>query len=149
MTSYASYAEAIARYPLLGTWSQTNVEDDLLNYATVELNGLMASHFLVPFAGAHPTVKDLTIDLAYYRSIRTKDPKKAKEMRKDILGRIRDIKDGEEYIYTGSGTTISPSGGGGEIWSSTQDYHPVHSMLDAEDEVIDEDRIDDEEDERG
>jgi hypothetical protein len=145
--SYASYAQAIARYSLLATWSQTNVENDLLHYAAIELNGMMASHFAVPFGGNHPTVVDLNIDLAYYRAIRAKDPKKAAEMRQDIIGRIDAIKDGKEYIYTDSGTTIAPSGGGAGIWSSVQDYHPVHSMLDAEDQEIDQDRLDDETDE--
>jgi len=147
---YANYAEAIQRYPLLATWSQTNVESDLLYFAEMELNSLLASHFTVPFAAAHPTVKDLTIDLAYYRALRMKDPKKAREIREDIKGRIDDIKDGEEYIYTGSGTTIEPSGSGEEIWSTTMDYHPVHSMLDADDSLtmVSSERLQDEADER-
>ena len=146
--SYASYDQAIARYSLLSTWSRTNVESDLLYYAANELNGMLAPCFTVPFAGNHPTVVDLNIDLAYYRALRTKDPEKAAKIRDAIIGRIEDIREGKEYIYTDSGTTLAPAGKGGEIWSTTQDYHPVHSMLDAEDERIDEDRVDDEEDER-
>ncbi len=78
---------------------------------------------------------------------KTFDPKE--KIHDAIIGRIDGIKEGKEYIYTGSDTII-PSGAGQEIWSTVKDYYPVHSMLDAEDihTQIDPDRIDDLEDER-
>jgi len=149
---YADYDECVARYAALATWGKTptEVSSDLIYYAEIELNGRLGSHFSVPFSADHPTVKDLTIDLAYYRAIRTTDPSKAKALHAAVLGRIDDIKKGKEYIYTGSGTIILPDGADQEIWSTTQDYHPVHGMLEAEDagSRIDPDRLDDESDER-
>jgi len=120
-------------------------------YAEHELNSLMATHFSVPFSGSHPTVKDLAIDLVYYKTMIVKDPEKAEKIKDAVLGRIDRIKAGEEYIITDSYTTIVPDAiAGGEVWSTNIDYHPVFSMLDADNEfsVIDEDRIDDEEGER-
>jgi len=131
--AYITYTELITRYPVIATWnaSSTNITNDVIAYAENELNSLLASHFTVPLA-AHPTVKDLAMDLAYCRVWFPKDPKKAGEFRKAVYGRIESIKAGDEYIYTDSFTAIEPDGSGQEIWSTVQDYHPVHSMLGAE-----------------
>ena len=149
--AYASYNDVIIRYPIVKTWGKTEAEisSDLIYYAEMELNSRLGTHFAVPFTTVYPTVKDLSIDLSYYRALRTKDPKKANEIRKAVLGRIEDIKAGKEFIYTGSGTL--EASGGIEIWSTTEDYHPVHSMLDAEDPLTDisSERLYDEADERG
>jgi len=149
--SYADYNDVIIRYPIIASWGKTEseVSSDLIYFAEMELNGRLGSHFTVPFTTVYPIVKDLTIDLAYYRALRTKDPKKANEIRGAVMGRIDDIKAGKEFIYTGSGTL--EASGGIEIWSTTEDYHPVHSMLDAEDPLTDisSERLYDEADERG
>ncbi len=149
--AYVNYEEVIARYSILETWGKTETEvtSDLIYYAEMELNSRLASHFSVPFSDSHPTVKDLTIDLCYYKALVTKDPEKAEQIHDAIIGRIDGIKEGKEYIYTGSDTII-PSGAGQEIWSPTMDYHPVHSMLDAESPFtqIDSSLIEDLEDER-
>ena len=148
--AYITYSELITRYAALSTSSETNVNSDLIYYAEVELNGRLASCFTVPFAVAHPTVKDLTMDLAYYKNLRTKDPDKAEKLRKYIDGRIDNIKDGKEYIYTASGTLEPVDSGIADIWSTTENYHPVHSMLDAEDPLtmVSSERLYDEADER-
>lgn len=147
---YITYAELIERYDTLASWagSEAAVNSGLIYYAEIELNSRMASHFSVPFSAAHPTVKDLAMDLAYWKAMRTRDPKKATEIEDAVLGRIQAIKDGKEYIYTGSGTIMLPEGAGQEVWSTTMDHHPVHSMLEPEEETIDPDRLDAEEDER-
>ncbi len=148
---YVDYEDVIARYSVLKTWgkSESEVTSDLIYYAEMELNGRLASHFSVPFSDSHPTVKDLTIDLCYYKALIIKDPEKAEKIHDAIIGRIDAIKEGKEYIYTGSGTVI-PSGAGQEIWSPGMDFHPVHSMLDAESPFtqIDSALIEDLEDER-
>ena len=148
---YINYEDVIARYPVLKTWgkSETEVTSDLIYYAEMELNGRLAGHFSVPFSDSYPTVKDLAIDLCYYKALITKDPEKAEKIHDAIIGRIDDINEGKEYIYTGSGTIV-PSGAEQEIWSPLLDYYPVHTMLDAESPFtyIDPDLIDDLEDER-
>jgi hypothetical protein len=147
---YITYAELVQRYDVIASWggSEAVVNSALIYYAEMELHSRLASHYSVPFSAAHPTVKDLALDLAYLKALRTRDPQRAKEIEAAVLGRIEAIKSGKEYIYTGSGTVMLPEGAGGEIWSTTRDYHPVHSLLDPEEEVIDEDRLDAEEDER-
>lgn len=147
---YITYTELVARYDAIATMfaTEAGVNSGCIYYAEAELNSRLASHFAVPFSAAHPTVKDLALDLAYWKALRTRDPKKAKEIEDAVLGRIQAIKDGHEYIYTGSGTVLLPDGAGQEVWSTTKDYHPVHAMLAPEEETIDEDRLDAEEDER-
>ena len=134
--SYTDYEEITIRYPILKTWGKTapEVNSDLIYYAEMELNGLMATHFSVPFSESHPTVKDLAMDLAYYKAILTKEPLKAKDIHDAILGRIDRIKEGKEFIFTGSNTTIQPNAVGVTIWSNVMSYHPVHTLLDADSE---------------
>lgn len=146
--SLVSYAELTKRYRYFETFSQDNVTDDLLYYAEIEVNGRLASHFTVPFSDAHPTVKDLIMDMAAYRAYRIKDPKKAAELKDSVIGRIEDIKKGVEFIYTGSGTTIEPNVAEAVVWDANEDYHPVHSMLDGEYSFVNSDRLEAEEDER-
>ena len=151
---YITYAELITRYSIIATWngSQDNIENDLIYYAEREINSRLASHFTVPFSAGHPTVKDLVIDLAYYNTLKTKDPKKAGEIKGAIIDRIDDIKAGKEYIFTGSNTVIPPNNqlSGAEVWSNLKDYHPVNSMLDADDPLtaIDSDYLDELDNER-
>lgn len=150
--TYATYNEVITRYPLIETLGKTasEVSSDLIYYSEIEINGRLGVVFSVPFDAAHPTIKDLTIDLAYYRAIRIKDPDKAEKLWKSVIGRIDDIKAGKEDIYTGSGTLEMDIMPGAEVWSTTQDYHPVHSMLDAEDPLtmVSSERLYDEANER-
>lgn len=154
--SYATYAEVIRRYPLLekhtagGSYTaETVVNSDLIYFAEIELNSRLGSHFSMPFtAPIPPTITDICIDLAYYRSIRYADPDRAEKLRTAIDGRIEAIKSGKEYIYTGSGTILTPNAATDEVWSTNMDYHPTHGMLDAEDSCVDPDRLTDEHDER-
>ncbi len=133
--SYASYEDVIARYPVLKDWGkqETDVNSDLIYYAEIELNGLLGTHFTVPFATTHPTVTDLTIDLAYYRAAITRQPDKVEGLRKRVMDRIERIKAGKEVIATGSGS-LAVETSQVPVWSNVEDYHPVFSMLDAESE---------------
>ena len=151
---YITYDELIVRYPIIATWngSQSNIENDLIYYAEREINSRLATHYTVPFSAGHPTIKDLCIDLSYYRTLVTKDPEKAEQVKDAVIGRIEDLKSGKEYIMTDSYTMIEPSTNrpGGEIWSTLMEFHPVHSMLGAEDSltVVDSNYLEELENER-
>lgn len=149
---YITYNDVIERYNMLRTWAGNSpMLNDEIGYAEKELNGKLATHFSVPFSGAHPTIKDIAIDLTYYRAIRIKDPERANSFKESIIGRIKELKNGEEYIYTDSDTTIAADNTkGGEIWSNLEDYEPMFSMLDADNPYsqIDSQRLYDEENAR-
>ena len=133
--AYCTYNDMILRYPSLSDYGTqaSDVTNDLIYYAEMEINSRLGTHFTVPFTTVYPTIKDLTIDLAYYRVYRLKDPDKAEKMKESILGRIEDLKTGKEALYTGSGVVFPAlKDPDPQIWSSTQDYHSAFSMLDAE-----------------
>lgn len=147
---YIVYQDLFFRYPDIETWSFTeaHVNSHIIYYGEIELNSRLSSHFSVPFSGAHPTIKDLAIDMSYLKVLRTKDPDRAAKIEKAVLGRIEDIKAGKEYIYTDSGTQLVPNGSNMKVWSSTEDYPTVHSMLDSDVSMIDSSMLYDLEQER-
>ena len=133
--AYITYQELLLRYPLVESWggeSETDVASGLIYYAEEELHRRMGTHFAVPFDNAHPAVKDLTIDLSYYRTLRQADPEKAEQIHDSIIGRIEGFKKGDELIITGSGTSIraDSSVGQNRMWSNTGSWHPVFGMSD-------------------
>ena len=151
--AYVTFADVVLRYPLLKTSYQftADVSSDVIYYAEKQLEGMLASHFTVPFAAAHPTVKDLAIDMSYYKAISLVDPDKAEKIWTTIGRRIDALKAGKESMITGSGTLDPAATSRGAVWSNVSDYHPVHSMLDADDgyTMISSERLIDEIDARG
>jgi hypothetical protein len=148
---YADYTEVIERYPSMASWGDVQSEvASLTFFAENQINGMLASAFDVPFSGAHPTIKDLTIDWTYYKALVTRDPGKAEKIRDYLMGRIEALKNGEESIMTDSGTSIIGTDASQEVWTNTGCWHPTHSMLDAENEftMISSDRLEYDEDER-
>lgn len=149
---YITYAEVLERYPMLKTWITNSPQlNNDISFAEHELNGRLSTHFSTPFSGSHPTIKDLAIDLTYYRQFRFQDPDRAEKLKDAIIGRIEAIKNGDEYIWTDSNTAMGPDASkASEIWSNLENYQPAFSMLDADDPAtgIDQNRLDDEEDAR-
>ncbi len=150
---YITYSDCTIRYPILKKWHDENitmVNSDLIFYGEKELDGRLASHFTVPFSDTPSLIKDLAIDLVYLKSLISRDLEKATEFEKFFNSRIDRLKTGEEYLVTDSGTNIAPAASGTSIWSNTEDYHSVHSMLDAESEytMISSEQLDAEENER-
>ena len=134
MGSYVTYDELVGRYALFASWggSEGAIEANLITYAEAEINQRFGPHFSVPFSPVHLSVKDITLDLAYCKGLRGKDKtEKTTQVCSDVYHRIDMML--TEGIVTDSGTIVSPDGARSEIWSSTEDYVPTHSMLGAED----------------
>jgi hypothetical protein len=132
--NYATYDDLITRYPIASKWSDTETQiTSFISYAESELNGLLGTAFTVPFTAPIPmAVTDLTLDLAYARKALTMEkPDEAKLIREAVYERIQRIKDGKEVLLTPLGV-ITQSTERADIWSSTSNYQPVHTMLDAE-----------------
>lgn len=132
---YITPTELKNRFPQFNSWNvgtETLINSVMIYYSEIELNSRLADMFSVPFSAAHPTVKDLTMQIARYRLYEDLDAKKAVDYKEIVDSRIEAIRKGEEFIYTESGTVLEGSGALNEVWSNTGEYHPVHSMLDAE-----------------
>lgn len=130
--AYATADELIARHAVLKNWGYgpADVTSNLIYFAETELNGRLAPYYSTPFSDTPPTVKDLTIDLSYLKALYSRNLEEW-VIRNDAFElRMTRITTGVEPIFTGSGAVYAA---GGMPWSSTQQYHPVHSFLDAED----------------
>ena len=128
---YSNYTEVIERYPMMSSWGdiQSHVSS-LVWFAEKQLDGMLATAYSVPFDPVPPVVKDLTIDITYYKALVTRDPEKASKIEDYIMGRIERIIKGKEKILSGSGTTLEVTSALQKVWSNIGCFHPVHSMLD-------------------
>lgn len=147
---YITFDDLYGRYPEVKTWRDDfkTVNSHMIYYAEIELNSMLAPAYSVPFSAAHPTVKDLAIELTYAKF--NPDTERQPDLYTAIKERIERIKEGEEYIYSGSGTVIAGDVAASNFWSNTEDYHPVFSTLDYESEytIVDSGRQYDEENKR-
>ena len=132
--SYASYQEVVLRYPIISTWSvnSADVKSDLLEFADIELNSALTPEYSTPFSDAPPIIIDLSIDMAYLKLLIRQDIEKGLAFQEYLYGRIEKLKSGETGIITDSGTIINKNAAGMGVWSTTGDYNPTESMLDAD-----------------
>ena len=139
MGGYITNSELAIRYPLVNRWvgvgSASIVNSHLIYYAEAEINALLSPYYSVPFSAANvpAVVQDLTLELCKVRIVADQDADLAEKLRQSVIDRVEQLGKGGSLIGI-DGSTIVPSAPGAEIWSSTMNYHPVHSMLDAESE---------------
>lgn len=148
---YCTYSDMVSRFPAVvsRTNSSTSVNSDLIAPAANFVNAKLGSLYTVPFSDVPDTVRDLTMDYAYYRFLIGVDLKKAKDFYDlQIEGLLESILDGSMPLSTASGTIeINVDG---VAWSETENYDPTFSLLDSDNTYsrIDPDRLDNDEDER-
>lgn len=137
--AYVTYDEMILRYPIVESSNKgvEAVSSDLIYYGEVEVNGRLGTNYPVPFVNAPPIVKDLTIDVAYHKFLRKKDPEEAAKLWEGILNTFIALNGGNDdtpamALVTGSGTIIQPNNADSEFWSNVDTYAPTFSMLDAD-----------------
>jgi hypothetical protein len=133
MGRYTNYDELMVRYPLIKTWTdkQSHVESYVIYFAENQIDSMLAPAFSTPFSAAHPTIKELSQDYCKYLSLLDQDQEKAQIVYDLISGRVDKLLSGKAYITTDSGSIV-PSAAADLVWSNTKDYHPIHSMLDAD-----------------
>jgi hypothetical protein len=147
MGRYIQWDDVIQTYPRVADKGGTNqVGSAYINYAEARLEGLLAGAYTVPFSSNNLTIKDLSIDLTYAKSIMYTDTKKAKVILDDIKDRVKSLIDGTATMITTSGDAMFTAGDA--PWSTTKDYHNTFGVIPIEDQNIDADRIEDEYDER-
>ena len=135
MTNYVNPEELYARYPGFEENSTTNVNSDILYYAAREVEARLAKNFSVPFSENYPVVKDLVITAAWVRYQRDIDVKEGERLAKLLDERFKRILKGEEEIVSATGEVLGRTSRDADTpWSTTENWHPVHSMLGAENE---------------
>ena len=155
---YITYDDVVVRYPIVGSWAsnKTEVDSGLIPFVEADLNSRLAPAYTVPFSDTPLIIKDLSMELLYIKMLSTRNSGKEQMAAFNTLNKLFDARinrllEGEDKILTDSGTIIDPSGTKNEVWSTNEDYHPTHSMLDAEDSAtgVSSDRLYDEVWERG
>lgn len=148
MGRYITPDELFFKYPSLaklGAGNKSTVDSYFIAPAEDFLDGRLAGSFGTPFSTGYPIIKELTQMAVYFTAMADRDNKKSKAIEAIFDKRIKMILAGELAITDGTNSEAIQ-----EIWSNVDDYHPVHSMLDAESEYtqVSSDRLSDEEDER-
>ena len=148
MGRYITPGELFFKYPSLaklGAGNKETVNSYFIVPAEDFLDGRLAGSFATPLSTSYPVIKELTQMAVYFTAMVDRDSKKAENVRKEFERRINLILSGDLIITDGTDTLEAE-----KIWSNVDDYHPTHSMLDAESEytMISSERLADEEDER-
>lgn len=147
MGRYIDWKDISNRYPNISDVGGANhVGSSYIGYVENRIDGLFADKFTVPFSSNNVTVKDLAIDMVYIKAGRHK-VEQARELEKNLMQRIKDIKSGFESMITDSGTAIATAGE--PVYSNTKDYHPTFGVSPAEYWSVDSAAIYDEESDRG
>lgn len=147
MGRYVDLNHILDRYPSMSRMGgSTEVGSAYIDYVERQVDGLLASHYTVPFSSNNVTVRDLCIDLVYAKAGNLKLDE-ASKIRDMVMERIDRLKSGEEVMLTTSGDLLSPTTSGG-AWSTTENYKPIFDMSHPLDWETDPDRLDAEDDER-
>jgi hypothetical protein len=128
---YITWQDVADRYPdAAKIGDQPRWDSAFIQPAEAEVDGRLSSLYAVPFVpgsvNAPVAVRDLSIDLAYYRA--TWRTEGADALLKLIDGRFERILKKQEALVTSAGVVGESAG---EAWSSTQDYHSVFGPDDA------------------
>lgn len=143
MARYITTSDFAIRYAKVFSDIGSSSLIEHMNYAEAAIEGALSSKFSTPFSSNNVTVKDLSIDAAYARSIKFKDTEKAKLIQDSIEEKVKALLEGTMEMSTTSGTAISADINNN--WSETQDYTPVFGKGDITDFKIDSSQLYDEE----
>lgn len=125
MSRYIKWEDVVGRYPDV---AKINAADGVgsywLNYAESEIDAALAKQYTVPFSTAPDMVKDLCIDLTYYKL--TYRQKNAEALISYVNSRIGALQDGNMQLVDVAGTLLSSEA---LPWNSTMD-HPSSFGID-------------------
>ncbi len=117
MARYITWKDVVDRYADAAK-AQGGSEAVKTNYITGaedEVDGRCAVKYTVPFSPVPGIVRDLCVDLAYYKMI-LKNPKAAKELKSYIDDRFKSIIDGTLVLTTSAGLIEAQD----KAWSTDQ-----------------------------
>jgi phage gp36-like protein len=144
MGRYINWADVTARYTDFAKGPDATIaEAAYVPQAEAEVDGRLAPKYSVPFSPAPYLVKDLCIDLAYYKA--TIRQESSKLIRDDIERRFDAIIDGTLLLTTSAGVVAKT---GDYAWASNS-YHSSFGLDDEINWQVDSYAISDIQDERG
>ena len=147
MGRYIEWDDVVDRYK---TYAEIADADEsqasFIRYAETYIDAALAKVYTIPFSNNNETVKDLCIDVAFAKTQKFKDNKKAKAIMTDVGSYIGGLINGTMIMVVGSGATQLPQGE--PVYSSNQGYTPVFGKGDITDFRVDSSQLYDEEQNR-
>lgn len=154
MGNYTTATKVRQLYPLLNDLiSLTDGQIDFyISQAEAELNGRLASRYALPFSATPPLIEALSTEYAliklmdrFYSSEEPKENAWKSARRRDLKTLLTDLAAGDMTLVNSAYEVIAQRTDGG-IASDTSIYTPTFTHIDATQELVDLDRVDDEED---
>jgi len=143
MGRYIEWDDVIDRYPELNTLSGADeFSSAYIVYSEAFVDGILGNNFTVPFSNNNMTVKDLSIDMTYYRAGRFKFSN-AIDVKSSFFETVKMLNMGQIIMVDPDGIDLAHPKKQLGIFSSTQSYHSAFGMQAAEEWHIDQDNIDD------
>ena len=144
--SYITWRDLTNRYNNVATLGGAKeVSSAHIFYAENEINGLLGDKFTVPFSSNNLTAVDLAVELAYAR-IGVVNIKDSDMIRKNVMMRVKNIKEGNEQMMLSDGTFLTTTGQ--PVYSSDKNYHHTFGVGGINDMFVDSSQIYDEQQER-
>jgi len=149
MGRYIDWEDVIDRYPALNSIGGSDqMSSAYIVYSEAMVDGLLSSHFTVPFSNNNMIVRDLAIDNVYWRAARFKLDD-AVDVKSEFYATIQKLKNRELTMFDQAGTEIQAVEVSAGIYSSTQSYHsafgsdePQYWSVDSDQMQADQDRRD-------
>jgi len=143
MGRYINWDDVIDRYPELNTLSGADeLSSAYIVYAESFTDGMLAGTYTVPFSNNNVIVRDLSIDMTYWRATRFK-LENAVDVRSAYFITVDQLVDGTLTMVDDAGTIIPALKKKIGLFSTTESYHSSFGMHLPEEWHIDEDNIDD------
>lgn len=133
-------------YSGLSKVGSSSINSYHIPFAERKVEGMLSTHFSVPFSDNNLTVKELVTDAVYIK-IGNLSNEEAQEFKEQFEARIEGLKTGQEFMVTTSGDTLTALSG--TVWSTTEDYFPVFGLGPTEYFEVDSSLVYDEEVDRG
>lgn len=148
MGRYCDWEDVIGRYPELSTIGDAGkVASSYIVYAESFVDGILRSHYATPFSESNMIVKDLCVDLVYWRAAGRKI-EGSEAVWSGFYTTITLLKKGEMAMVDASGNVVPSLMAQPAAYSTTQSYHSAFGMDDPIDWSVDDDQIDADRDER-
>lgn len=145
MGRYINWADVVGRYPEVATLGGADeLSSSHIVYAEAFVDGVLRSHYTTPFSGTNMVVKDLTIDVCYYRAAGRKIDD-AVSVWSAFWANVKLIKKGELTMVDDNGNVIEQTRVQPVIYSNVQSYHsafgsddPINWSVDRDQQCDDE-----------
>lgn len=131
--------------------ASADVVSVFIRQAAGRVDAYLSERYAVPFdaSSVPPLIEEITTDLAICAMARDRLPSTPEWLDarcRDAMATLKDLANGTLTI---PGATLANTTGDNEIWSTTQEHHPVFSpVLDPVDQAADSDRVSEDLDDR-